>query len=130
MTDAVLQAAAALADAIDAENAALRALDVPRAVAGFARKAECARRLEGEIAASGLTGAQMRRAECRTCAARLQVLVEENRRLLERAMFVQARLIATLARAVPKARVGYGGTVRGGACQEGSAPAMTLSAHI
>ena len=124
MTAELVLAAAALAEMLEAENAALRDMDVRRAVARFPCKAECARRL-GAALARVPDGAPEHLAAARASVARLRTLVEDNRRLLERAMFVQGRLIATLARARPPALTGYG------RAQNASRPVppMTLSAR-
>lgn len=126
---AVTEAAAGLADALDAENAALRVMDVPLAIARFPLKAEWSGRLQAALAeqqgvapsAVTVTAAE----QARLVVARLQLLAKENRRLLERAMFVQGRLIATVARAVAPPRTSYGPT----AGRPARVPPMTLSAR-
>ncbi len=120
MTRELDLAAAALAEALEAENAALRALDVPRAVAVFPHKEACARRLTEALSQPAAGGSHSS-----DSVSRLRVLADDNRRLLERAMFVQGRLLATLARAMPPMRAGYGRTPHPNV----AAPPMTLSAH-
>jgi hypothetical protein len=95
-----LQAAAIqLADTLAAENAALRALDLPGAAALLVQK-------QAALAAF---------AAARTCgrpapallptAIRLRELAEENRRLLERAITVQTRVLGVLAGAARSVNV-------------------------
>lgn len=98
--DPIAAAARRLADLLEAENAALLALDVPGATALLAAK---------ERAAAGLTHALAHARPlpdddpARAAAARLDGLAGENRRLLERALQVQEQVIATLARAAQRA---------------------------
>ncbi len=100
---AAISAAEALAGTISAENKALAALDLPVAVRLLAQK-----RQHGEAFLS---------AQARSLAAglpalsrdRLQQLAElaaDNKRLLERAIIVQGRVISSIARAVPRATAG------------------------
>ncbi|MCK8783182.1 hypothetical protein M0638_02160 [Roseomonas sp. NAR14] len=113
MLPALTAAAQRLAEALDAENAALASLDLTRAAAlatakiqasdAFAAACTTAQKLgqrpEGEdhVAVSQL-------------AQRLRQLGSENRRLLERAIGLQARVIETIAGvALPQAAApGYG----------------------
>ena len=104
MSTDLMTAGATLADTLEAENAALEALDLPRAVGMLEGKQ---RALAGFVAAqnaplSGQAGERMVR--------RLQELATENKRLLERAMAVQGRVIGVVARSVPPvvASSGYG----------------------
>ncbi len=120
----LVDAATALAEALAAENDALRVFDLPRALAEFPRKVEQTRRLRLAMAALPPMDPALRAASL-AAAERLTALGEENRLLLERAMFVQGRLIATLARAVPRPRAGYARAPATGA----RVAALTLSAR-
>ena len=112
MQDAVLAAAMRLADLLAEENAALTALDLPRAGALLGAKTAA---LEDFTAA--LQAATAPRGDsARQVAERLRVLGEANRRLLERAIHVQGRVLASIAKALPKAlatapRYGAGGSL-------------------
>jgi hypothetical protein len=99
--------AAALADVLTRENAALAALDFARATALLAEKQ----------AAAGAFAATVEMAKDEALAARLRDLVVENRRLLEHAMLVQGRVLGLVARALraPPPRYGAGGTPLRGA---------------
>jgi hypothetical protein len=95
MIDALLAAGRRLAEALHAENEALAALDLPR-TAGLARAEGPARQTAAEM------------------TTRLQALGAENRRLLERAIAIQAQVIETIAgAALPRAAApGYGAAGR------------------
>ena len=99
MMPEIVEATVQLADALAAENAALAALDLVAAV----------RLLPQKEAATTAFAAAQRRARgtrdtldikaLRVAATRLQTLTEENRRLLERAIHVQNRVMGILAQA-------------------------------
>ena len=97
MTSPTLAAAARLAEVLTAENAALRALDAPAAAALLEDKLAAARNL-AQAAAAGRPAAQQT-PEAAGLALRLRDLAEENRRLLERAIQVQSRVLDMVARA-------------------------------
>jgi hypothetical protein len=127
MTSDLIRAAGCLADALAAENAALGALDLPRAAGMLDTKQRAA---EAFIAARALAHegapAGFDAAAARGVAERLAALAEQNRRLLERAIAVQGHVIATIARAARPAALGYGA---GGAPSTGQRrDAVTLSA--
>jgi hypothetical protein len=89
MTNDLITAGTRLADTLESENAALAALDLPRAAVRTAPvPSEAAQRM----------------------ARRLQGLAMENKRLLERAIAVQGRVIGVVARAATAATepAGYG----------------------
>jgi hypothetical protein len=96
MTADRLRAAAALADVLARENAALQRLDFPAAVALLAGK---------EAALANLTalGEAMQHqplpAEAAPLGRQLHALARENRALLERAITVQTRIVGIIARA-------------------------------
>jgi hypothetical protein len=106
MTLELTDAGTAMADMLEAENCALTALDLPRAGAMLARKQ---RALADLAAAAARANTQSHHAADRV-ARRLQSLAIENKRLLERALAAQGRVIEVVARAaVPaEAATGYG----------------------
>jgi hypothetical protein len=117
----MIEAGRALADALERENAALARMDIPGAAAVYVAKDAAAAALkaaqsEGDGMGETLDAEQRRLA--RELAERLRALVEENRRLLERAIHVQGQVLGTIARAVamsaPRAqphRYGATGTI-------------------
>jgi len=103
MSTELIAAGSALADRLEAENTALAALDLPRAAGMLAEK----QRAVAALAAAQPVAARSEAAE--RVARRLRALGVENKRLLERAIAVQGRVIGTIARAaVPEAPAGYG----------------------
>jgi hypothetical protein len=113
MNRPLVEAAVRLADVLARENAALAALDLSRAAAMLAEKQDAASvfALAWERAhPAGANGV-----EILSLARRLDTAVAENRRLLERGIAVQGRVLAVVARAVPSAlaaeapRYGAGG---------------------
>ena len=108
MSDDMMTAGTVLADVLTAENAALAALDLPRAGAMLARK---------QRALADLAGVQDRPTShdaAERMARRLRGLAIENKRLLERAITAQGRVVGVIARAATTttAPTGYG-TARG-----------------
>ena len=93
MTMELTDAGTALAETLEAENSALTALDLPRAGAMLARKQRALADLAAAKANQTSHGAADR------MARRLQALALENKRLLERAIVAQGRVIAVVARA-------------------------------
>lgn len=121
--DALIEAATRLADVLQAENATLVAMDFPAA----------GRLLEAKRAATAALGAAQAQAlfappGMPALAARLTALADDNRRLLERAIVVQRRVLGTVARAaqtaLPEPQYGPGGTLAARA-----AAAMALRAN-
>ncbi len=115
--------AEALSDILAAENAALAALDMKAATALLPAK---------HAATAALAAAQRLSlpAPPHAAATRLRSLALENKRLLERAMTVQDRLLACIARAMPRALPqggGYG--ARGGPKSPHLLPPVALSAR-
>ncbi len=103
MTPELVEAATDLADMLDRENAALAALDLAAAAA----LAESKRRVtDSFLAARARAPAGPLGQEAERIATRLRDLAAENKRLLERAMFVQGRVLATIARAIPRVQGG------------------------
>lgn len=130
MTQALMDAAARLAEALAQENLALEALDFHAAARLFPAKQAALtdflsiRSQAGEVVAA-VPAHEMR--SVRDLAERLDRLATENRRLLERAMTVQGRLIATLARAARPEPSRYG--ANGGHAESRCAAALALSAR-
>lgn len=127
MTGDPIEAALRLADVLQAENAALAALDLALAASMLEEKSACASALA--VAQGGVPA--VRTAEARAAVARLRDLAEENRRLLERGIAVQRRVIAAIARAA-RARASsaprYG--ARGIPAAGGAPSAFALSARV
>ena len=86
-----------LAETLEAENAALAALDLPRAAGMLADKRSAVAEFDAVRTAPAPSEAAQR------MARRLQGLAMENKRLLERAIAVQGRVIGVIARAATAA---------------------------
>jgi hypothetical protein len=99
MTDDLLTAAARLAEVIAAENAALVALDLPSAIASGAGKQRAAEDFAAALQMQTAPIAPDRGRQIEAMGRRLTALGEENRRLLRRAITVQARVMEIIARA-------------------------------
>jgi hypothetical protein len=112
MNPELIAAASLLEATLSAENAALTALDLPRAAAMLADKQ---RAVAGFVAAldarRDARAAAAQQAAIEPMARRLQALSEANRSLLERAIAVQGRVIGVIARAAAPAVApcGYSG---------------------
>lgn len=119
-TPSLIAAAVRLADVLQTENAALAALNMAAAARLLPEKLAAADAFavaQAGTAAGAAAAAKGRQAgrhgiELDAVAQRLQVLAAENRRLLQRAMLVQGRVIATVAKAArataERAAPGYG----------------------
>lgn len=126
MNSGLIAAAIRLADVLATENAALAALNMPAAARLLPEKLAATDAFAAvQAAAAAATkqrGARRPGAELEAVARRLRELAAENRRLLERAMLVQGRVIATVAKAArataERASPSYGahGAPRLGAC--------------
>jgi len=108
MMDTLLSAGDRLADAILAENDALARLDLPGAAGLGGAKAQATDAFAAAFAAASKVGARpegaSQRQGARDMAARLETLGAENKRLLQRAIAVQSRVIETVAAAaLPRA---------------------------
>jgi hypothetical protein len=128
MMDALLAAGLRLAEALRAENEALGALDLPRAASLAQTKSQATDAFAAAYAAALRTSARAEgpmRQTAQDLTARLQQLGTDNRRLLERAIAIQSRVIETIAgAAVPRAgRYGAGGAVP----RARQTPAITLT---
>jgi len=99
MTEDFSAAAARLVEVLAAENAALTALNLPRAGAMLAEKTRAA---DAFVAAGRASGGNFSGAGA-AAPMRLRALVAENQRLLQHAMTVQGRVIGIIGRAVSRA---------------------------
>ena len=106
MSDDAMAAGNRMAEVLQAENAALAALDLPQAGAMLARK----QRALADLAAAQTLAAATPRDSAERMARRLQALAIENKRLLERAITAQGRVIGVIAQAATAnaANGGYG----------------------
>lgn len=138
MMQTLIAAGQQLAQALHAENEALAALDLSRAGQLAGAKIRASDTFAAACAAAAKLGARAAAgtAERRTAehlAASLQALGAENRRLLERAIVLQSRVIETIAgAAMPRggARPGTYGASGGlrPAPRQAPPPALALSA--
>ena len=105
MSNDLIAAGTQLAATLEAENAALAVLDLPRAAGLLAEKQ---RAVAGFVGGQGVLPA----AGAERMVRRLQALAAENKRLLERAIAAQGRVIGIVARAAAAAEApaGYGAT--------------------
>lgn len=106
----IVAAAEALSATLKSENAALEALDFKAAVVLLQKKQMHGRAFmtaQAQALANDIGG--LPRARLRQLAVELGSLASDNKRLLERALTVQSRLIASLAQAVPRAKAANGG---------------------
>lgn len=130
--DSLLAAGSRLADTLVAENEALARLDMPGAAALAAPKMRAADAFAAAFAAATKVGARpdgdAQRNGAREMAARLEALGAENKRLLQRAISVQSRVIETIAAAaLPRAaNPVYGAAGRRPAAPR-QAPALALA---
>ena len=135
LTPALIAASVDLATVLARENAALQALDLSRAAAMLGDKQKAAAAFLAAQSSPGAPPMPMshgQREAAMAAAARLRDLAEENRRLLERAMQVQSRVIGTVAKAVPRRlaeqapRYAAGGV----SARPARMPAFALSARV
>lgn len=134
MNHPLLAASTMLTVLLERENAALAALDLTAAGAMVEPKraaTEDFAAAHARLAAAGGTLADDLHRSIQTSAARLHDLAQDNRRLLERALAVQGRVIGVLAQAAPRKasqapRYGAAGTLVGAQ----SALPVALSASI
>ncbi|MBL6454078.1 hypothetical protein JMJ55_02010 [Belnapia sp. T6] len=133
MMDALLTAGQRLAEALGAENEALAALDLPRAAGLATAKMQAADAFAAAFATArkfGLRAEGPERRQAAELTERLQRLGAENRRLLERAIAVQSRVIETIAgAALPRAGTGaYGAAGRPAGARQ--APALAMATRV
>ena len=135
MTQALIDAAEQLADALTAENVALEAMDFPAAAALLDRKAAAAAAFTTAQSAAGAAGkaggatatALLERAQ--ELGRSLEALARANRTLLERAMIVQGRVIGIVAGAARQATPMPGYGIGGRPAPAGRAAAYALVAR-
>ena len=132
MMRTMLQAGLRLEEALRAENEALARLDMTRAAALATLKVQASDAFAAAATAAGRGGARPEgeeRAQAQGLAGSLRELSAENRRLLERAIALQSRVIETIAgAAIPASRpTTYGGT--GGRAMPRQAPALAVVAR-
>lgn len=101
MAKSLIMTAQRLADVLDQENAALRAMDLRRAVSLVPEKAAAL----AELTAAEGTTPRTAHPDLVLMAARLDGLAKENRVLLERAIGVQRRVIGIVVRAAASVAV-------------------------
>lgn len=118
MIETVIKAGLRLAEALRAENEALAKLDLPAAAALATPKMQATDAFAAACTAAQRTGTKVAGPERGTAtemATRLASLSAENRRLLERAVAIQSRVIETIAGAARPAQngpAGYGAAGR------------------
>ncbi len=124
MNRTLIEAAAALADTLARENAALAALDLGAAAALLAEKrAATDTFVRAQAEPSGPPDAEQRRLAERLCR-----LAEDNRRLLERGIRVQGRVLGLVTKALPKPPAPrYGAS---GAMARAAMAPMMMSARV
>ena len=124
MTQDLLGSIVRLASVLEAENAALAAMDLPAAAALVAEKREATTAFDTARVATPVTPS----AALRDAAARLGSQAEDNRRLLERAMKVQTRVLGIIVGAARSSNPvqGYG---RSGAYAARAGTGWALSAR-
>ena len=130
----LIEAAVALAATLTQENAALTALNLAGAAALLREKEgamiafTAAQRSAAEQPAGPLSGGDREVAE--QLGRQLADLAAENRRLLERAILVQRRVVGAVVRAVPKALGGAARYGAGGAMAVRRPPPVVMSARV
>jgi flagellar biosynthesis/type III secretory pathway chaperone len=101
----LIDAAETLCGLLEVENSALRRMDIPAATQIVDAKRIATDRLAAAQLAISIPYDQA----IKPHAARLRELGLENRRLLERAIVAQDRVLACIARAIPRALAGETG---------------------
>ena len=131
MIEALMIAAQRLAEALRAENAALARLDLGAAAELARTKRQAAEAFASAYDAAtraGRRAAEEERDRAEQIALHLKDLTAENRRLLERAIELQSRVIETIAGAVrPPGPGTYG---QRGRAREGQPAPISLAARI
>lgn len=131
MMQPLMIAAQRLAEALRAENEALARLDLSQAAELATPKRQASEAFAAAYAAARGTNARAEgpeRLEAEQIAGRLRDLSAENRRLLERAIELQSRVIETIAGAARPAPTGTYG--ERGANREGRAGAVSVVARL
>lgn len=132
MIQALLHAGQRLAEALREENEALARLDLSRASSLATSKVQASDAFAAAYGAATKTGSTAQgelRSAAEQLAERLRHLSEENRRLLERAISLQSRVIETIAgAALPATRPAtYGGM--GQRAMPRQTPSLALAAR-
>ena len=122
----IVAAAEALSDLLETENAALQAMDIRAATALVPAKHAAT----DALVAANRKGAGLHDAALRQAAERLRRLSATNKALLERALLAQDRILACIARALPRA-LAQGGrySAGGGSLTTVKHPPVALSAR-
>lgn len=133
MMRTMLQAGLRLEEALRAENEALARLDMTRAAALATVKVQASDAFAAATTAAGRGGARPdgeERERAQGLAGNLRDLAAENRRLLERAIALQSRIIETIAgAAIPASRpTTYGDAGQRAMPRQAPALAMTTRA--
>ena len=126
MNQDFIAAADLLAATLAQENAALAALDLPRAAAMLADKQ---RAVAGFLAARDARRTAVQRAMLEPLAQRLMSLSEANRALLERAIAVQRQVIGIVARAAAPSPTASGYSAKGALHHHARPAAFALCAR-
>ena len=107
MVETLIAAGDRLAEALLAENEALARLDLPGAAGLAGTKLQATDAFAAAFAAAAKVGSRLegpQRQGARSMAERLETLGAENKRLLQRAIAIQSRVIETVAAAaLPRA---------------------------
>jgi hypothetical protein len=126
MSQELIAAARLLGDMLAEENAALTALDLPRAASMLADKQ---RAVAGFLAACDAKRTAALNTTIAPLVQRLQSLSEENRALLERAIAVQRRVIGIVVRAAAPRVAASGYSAHGTLGQNARPTAFALCAR-
>lgn len=132
MMDTLILTGQRLAEALRAENEALAALDLPRAATLAASKIAASDAFAAAYAAQARHGSAPQgpvQQAAGILASRLEDLGRENRRLLERAVALQSRVIETIAGAAMPRPGSNGYAPAGRPAATLRAPALALSAR-
>lgn len=128
MTQDLIDAAVELADTLARENEALARMDLARAASLLSAKRRAAEAFEQACSGTDGSSAPTKRHLAKTVEQQLAVLADENRRLLERAIRAQGRVIGTIAAALARSNEESGYRADGAIAQR-CAPALALSAR-
>jgi flagellar biosynthesis/type III secretory pathway chaperone len=123
----MLDAAAALAEVLEAENAALAAMDIPSAN----RLLDAKRTATDALLKANRAVPPPPTPAAQAIGLRLRDLAHTNKTLLERAMVAQNRVMACIARAIPRS-VNHSGSygAHGGPAALRSMPPVALSSRV
>lgn len=133
MMDSLILAGHRLAEALRAENEALAKLDLPSAATLASSKIAATDAFAAAYAAQAKHGAAPEgpvRQAASVLTRRLEELGQENRRLLERAVALQSRVIETIAGAALPKVAAQGYAPLGSRPMGVRPPALALSARV